>query len=123
MTSDNKCVDCGHPNEPQAAFCGNCGSPMRTPRARPPAPPSTLPEEIGPTVRLEDARARDSDSGGLDASSHMECPSCHCPAEQDDLFCRRCGARLVQRPSYCKRCGDPVDTDEAFCNRCGLPLG
>ena len=71
---------------------------------------------------LEDAPDSNSDSGGLDASSHMECPSCHHPDELDDLFCRRCGARLVQRPSYCKRCGDPVDTDEAFCNRCGRSL-
>ena len=122
MTRDNKCVDCGHLNKPQAAFCGNCGILMGTPGAKPP-PPSTLPEEVGQTVPLEDARACNSDSGGLDASPHMECPSCHHPAELDDLFCRRCGARLVQRPSYCKRCGDPVDTDEAFCNRCGLPLG
>lgn len=123
MTIDNTCVDCGHTNEPHAAFCGNCGSPMRSPRARPPAPPSTLPEEIGSTARGEETHARLTDSSAHSASSEMECPSCHNTAEQDDLFCRRCGARLVQKPSYCKRCGDSVDPDEAFCSRCGLPLG
>jgi uncharacterized membrane protein YvbJ len=117
MAIDWKCVECGYVNEPRAAFCGNCGSPLRKPR-RQMTPPSTLPEEIGPVVR-QGGNPSPQQSG---VQSARECPSCHYPAQEEDVFCRRCGASLVLRALYCKRCGDPVDPDETFCNRCGLAL-
>jgi uncharacterized membrane protein YvbJ len=121
MPADRKCPECGYLNEGEAAFCGNCGSPLKVARPQAP-PPSTLPEEIRPIAARADIPLREP---GVEQSVHqspVECPSCHCLAEEEDIFCRRCGARLVQRTLYCKRCGDPVDPDESFCNRCGLPL-
>jgi ribosomal protein L40E len=122
MAVEWKCLECGYVNEPRAAFCGNCGSPLRKPR-RQMAPPSTLPEEIGPVIRRGDKTGGNPSPQQSGSQSPRECPSCHCPAQEEDVFCRRCGASLVVRALYCKRCGDPVDPDEAFCNRCGLPLG
>jgi membrane protease subunit (stomatin/prohibitin family) len=121
MASDRKCLECGYINEPRAAFCGNCGSPLRRPRPQM-VPPSTLPEEIGPVVRQGDKSGGNPSPEQSGPQSPRECPSCHCPAQDDDMFCRQCGASLVLRTLYCKRCGDPVDADETFCNRCGLPL-
>ena len=122
MPEDSKCPECGHVNEARAAFCGNCGSPLRMHRVKPGAPPSTLPEEVPPLGRKGDDPGRDTDLAEA-ASPSRVCLSCHSPAGAEDLFCRRCGARLVPRPAYCKRCGDPIDPDERFCSRCGLPLG
>ena len=123
MPDHHKCHECGYLNEQGAAFCGNCGSPLRTPRARPPTPPSTLPEEVARVTRPKGDGGGDSDADVSAESSPRECLSCHYPAGAGDLFCRQCGARLVRRPLFCKRCGDPVDADERFCNRCGLALG
>ena len=122
MPGDTKCPECGYLNQSAAAFCGNCGSVLRAPRARPPAPPLTLPEEITPTERQEDDAAHEADLGGTAPSTSEQCPSCLYPSETGDLFCRRCGAELAHESKYCKRCGDPIDTDEMFCNRCGLSL-
>jgi RNA polymerase subunit RPABC4/transcription elongation factor Spt4 len=119
MPDQHKCHECGYLNEQGAAFCGNCGSPLRAAGPRPLRPPSTLPEEVAVVARL----ARDSETNTFSGSSPRECPSCHYAAAAEDLFCRRCGASLVRRPLFCKRCGDPVEADERFCNRCGLPLG
>ena len=121
MADDGKCPECGYVNDPSAAFCGNCGSPLRTHRVKPAAPPSTLPEEVAIPVRL--GNDRDAETARSAEPSRGECLSCHSPAQAEDLFCRQCGARLILRPVLCKRCGDPVDPDERFCNRCGLPLG
>lgn len=121
MPADRRCPECGYLNEGEAAFCGNCGSPLGVPRPQA-RPPSTLPEEIRSIGRKADTQQRKPSAAQSVQQSPVECPSCHHPAEEEDLFCRRCGARLVQRILYCKRCGDPVDPDESFCNRCGLPL-
>jgi predicted amidophosphoribosyltransferase len=123
MPDDGKCPECGYLNELGAAFCGNCGSPLRTYGVKPSAPPSTLPEEVAPLGRQGNDRGREAELAEPAASPSRACPSCHSPAETEDLFCRQCGARLVLRPVCCKRCGDPIDLDERFCNRCGLPLG
>ncbi len=123
MPDDHKCHECGYLNEQGAAFCGNCGSPLRSAGPRPPTPPSTLPEEVAAVASPARDKTRGAEAKTLSKSPPRECPSCHYAAAAEDLFCRRCGASLVVRPLFCKRCGDPVDTDERFCNRCGLPLG
>lgn len=123
MPDHGKCPECGHLNKLGAAFCGNCGGPLRAHRVKPGAPPSTLPEEIAPLGRQANNRVPDAELAEPAASSSRACPSCHSPAGTEDLFCRRCGARLVLSSVYCKRCGDHIDPNERFCNRCGLPLG
>jgi predicted amidophosphoribosyltransferase len=123
MPEDGKCPECGYVSQAGAAFCGNCGSPLRTLRVKPGAPPSTLPEEVVPLGRQGNDPSRAAEPTEPAESPLRACPSCHSPAGPEDLFCRQCGARLVLRPMYCRRCGDPIDPDERFCNRCGLPLG
>jgi membrane protease subunit (stomatin/prohibitin family) len=124
MPDDKKCPECGYLNDAGATFCGNCGSPQRVPGAKPATPPSTLPEEVVPSHEERGENdGQEQQAGGSATSSPAGCPECHYPAEPEDLFCRRCGAKLARRPLFCKRCGDPVDPDESFCNRCGLPLG
>lgn len=123
MPDDGKCPECGHVNEPKAAFCGNCGSPLRMHRVKPSAPPSTLPEAVA--VAEQPGNDRDDNAEPVQPALPPpgECPSCHSRAQAEDLFCRQCGARLVLRPVWCKHCGDAIDPDERYCNRCGLPLG
>jgi predicted amidophosphoribosyltransferase len=123
MPEHHKCHECGYLNEQGAAFCGNCGNPLRAAGPRRPTPPSTLPEGVAVRARSAQDGAHGPQTNTSSDSPPRECPSCHCAAAPEDLFCRRCGASLVVRPLFCKRCGDPVDADERFCNRCGLPLG
>jgi hypothetical protein len=39
--SDNRCPQCGGANEPNAAFCGTCGTPLATQLPQPPSPPAS----------------------------------------------------------------------------------
>jgi predicted amidophosphoribosyltransferase len=123
MTEGGRCGECGHVNQVGVAFCSNCGNPLRTHRARAGAPPSTLPEEVVPLARQGKGTGRGAEFARKLPSPSQTCPTCRSPAGAQDLFCRRCGARLVHRPLYCKRCGEAIDPDERFCKRCGLPLG
>jgi ribosomal protein L40E len=52
--------------------------------------------------------------------SGRTCPSCNAPLLPDDVFCRKCGTRLV--PSSCVSCGAKLLADDAFCRKCGAPV-
>ena len=49
------------------------------------------------------------------------CGSCGEVVEEDALFCRHCGARLIQEIS-CGKCGAAIPGDSRFCPKCGTPL-
>ena len=123
MVRDRACSSCRYLNESRAAFCGNCGGPLRLLGTSGTVPPSTLPEEMGPAAPESSDCEPTGGSGMAQSFLARRCPTCHHVARIEDQFCRRCGAMLVASPQFCQRCGDPIETDEKFCNRCGLPLG
>ena len=48
------------------------------------------------------------------------CPSCGALLDVDDVFCRKCGKRVV--PATCGSCGASLLSDDAFCPKCGTPV-
>jgi len=48
------------------------------------------------------------------------CSSCGSALQPDDVFCRKCGTRLVS--SACASCGASLLPDDAFCRKCGTPV-
>jgi len=45
------------------------------------------------------------------------CPSCGAALDTDDIFCHKCGTRVV--PSACASCGANLLADDAYCRKCG----
>jgi RNA polymerase subunit RPABC4/transcription elongation factor Spt4 len=64
-----------------------------------------MPSKRGPTTAIGSDRA---------------CPSCGAALRSDDMFCRKCGTRLV--PSVCASCGASLLGDDSFCPKCGKPV-
>ncbi|HIT66692.1 MAG TPA: zinc-ribbon domain-containing protein [Candidatus Merdisoma merdipullorum] len=57
------------------------------------------------------------------------CGSCGAEAQDDSLFCERCGARLDQavreeteEVNFCFNCGEKLEGDMEFCPNCGMNL-
>jgi len=50
------------------------------------------------------------------------CAGCGQIVDEEDNFCRKCGAAVVRAPK-CTACGLEVDEDDAFCRRGGAKLG
>jgi predicted nucleic acid-binding Zn ribbon protein len=50
----------------------------------------------------------------------VKCASCGAALENDDQFCRRCGAHLDKK---CPVCGSAAKSDDRHCARCGRALG
>ncbi len=48
------------------------------------------------------------------------CPSCGSALQADDVFCRKCGTRVVS--TGCASCGANLLPDDAFCRKCGTPV-
>lgn len=48
------------------------------------------------------------------------CPACGAPMKPQDVFCRKCGMRVVL--SNCPNCGAALLADDAFCRKCGTRL-
>jgi len=49
------------------------------------------------------------------------CPSCGAALEADDMFCRKCGTRLMAAAA-CPSCGATLLSDDAFCPKCGTAV-
>lgn len=54
------------------------------------------------------------------AGTELSCPSCRASIREDDVFCRKCGARLV--PEACASCGTQILADDAYCPKCGVSV-
>ena len=52
--------------------------------------------------------------------SGRECPTCGASLAEDDMFCRKCGARLA--PAACSSCGASLLSDDAYCPKCGTSV-
>lgn len=50
------------------------------------------------------------------------CPHCGAKAEGGDIFCSKCGTRIVKETVTCPKCGKANDGDAAFCSVCGTKL-
>jgi len=59
------------------------------------------------------------------SSPRLSCPSCQAECKQGDVFCRKCGARVVDRIQpkvVCTSCGTVVSLPAEFCNACGATV-
>ncbi len=50
----------------------------------------------------------------------MKCPSCQTENPDDNLFCRKCGAKFSVS---CPKCGAEILSEDTFCGKCGQKLG
>ncbi len=66
-------------------------------------------------VKMEEPKAQ------VRASEQAECGSCQEPVDENDNFCRKCGAKIVRVPK-CPSCALEVDATDAFCRKCGAKL-
>ena len=48
------------------------------------------------------------------------CPTCGAALQSDDVFCRKCGTRLVS--TECRSCGSSLLADDVFCRKCGTSV-
>lgn len=51
----------------------------------------------------------------------MKCTNCGAHLTDEDLFCPRCGTKVV-RDKRCPNCGAVLREDIQFCNKCGAPV-
>ncbi len=54
-------------------------------------------------------------------SGEGECPGCRAKVSMDDVFCGKCGYRLVR--TECPDCGREVEKGDNFCRECGADMG
>ena len=47
------------------------------------------------------------------------CPHCGGAVKGGDLFCSKCGKKIVKERSVCPNCGKSFDGEVAFCSACG----
>lgn len=123
-----QCPHCGNENDPDAAFCDNCGTPLSGAAPLPPQQPAA----VTPAMAV---------SGN--------CPQCGQPVITGEAFCGNCGAALEDtipsaRPVHppqpvpppqptpaaapgggvvtCPSCGHQVPPGALFCDNCGVSL-
>ena len=51
-------------------------------------------------------------------SDEHECPNCGENVKTNDIFCRKCGAK-IERELSCPNCGESINTNDIFCGKCG----
>lgn len=68
--------------------------------------------EVGPPTEREEAPA---DRKGA------ECGQCGGSVDDEDNFCRQCGAKIVRTPK-CPSCSSEVEESDRFCRKCGTNL-
>ena len=49
------------------------------------------------------------------------CPKCEATYDDEVVFCRKCGTKLVDH-NVCPYCGKPISTEDVFCGACGHRL-
>lgn len=49
------------------------------------------------------------------------CPKCEATYDNEVVFCRKCGTKLVDH-NVCPYCGKPISTEDVFCGACGHRL-
>jgi predicted RNA-binding Zn-ribbon protein involved in translation (DUF1610 family) len=53
-----------------------------------------------------------------DEPGKYECPNCGGNVKANDIFCRKCGAK-IERELSCPNCGESINTNDIFCGKCG----
>jgi len=51
-------------------------------------------------------------------SDEYECPNCGENVKANDIFCRKCGAKIEMK-LLCPNCGESINTYDIFCGKCG----
>lgn len=115
-----KCPYCGKENDPQEAFCVDCGGKLSA-APSPTPPPAPTPPPVSPPTPL--------------ATGEVECPSCHKTNPAGTTFCIECGADLSQvvppppqavppppAELKCPVCSTVSPPEAKFCYKDGTPL-
>ncbi len=56
-----------------------------------------------------------------DEPGKYDCPNCGENIKTNDIFCRKCGAK-IERELSCPDCGESINTNDIFCGKCGAKL-
>ena len=59
---------------------------------------------------------------GSSASASGFCPHCGAAVKGGDIFCSKCGKRVVKETVVCPNCGKTNDEGSVFCTACGTKL-
>lgn len=79
-------------------------------------------QKVAPRIEAKPSEVREKpEAAPAGTTMGIACASCGQIVDEDDKFCRRCGAAVVRVPK-CSVCGLEVDRNDAFCRRCGAKL-
>lgn len=109
MTTTN-CTNCGAPRVSGAAFCENCGEPLRE---LPPAKPEGI---ICPNCGTHAALSQSfCDFCGTALTLARQAPAASPPGVQP-IICAKCGHQPILGASFCDRCGTPIQVSDVPSN-------
>lgn len=136
------CPLCGHPLDPGASKCDNCGAsvPKQTKDSLALLMKvlNVTPEQAARLYNLGYRKPDDLKEKNLwdvleEEPKLFLCPECGAFVHEKDQKCQRCGAEfageameiedyLLREERPCPHCGEPIHTDAILCPTCGKPV-
>ncbi|HJP87987.1 MAG TPA: zinc ribbon domain-containing protein [Candidatus Limnocylindrales bacterium] len=114
-----KCAVCGSENEPQALFCGTCGSPMPQAAPKPPEPEvvTPAPEPVEPDGTVTPGMGYARRDLGIDTGTVVTPPPDTGAADITDSDGTSGGPTIT-----CAVCGTVNDANRTYCRKCANEL-
>ncbi|HEX2625732.1 MAG TPA: zinc ribbon domain-containing protein [Candidatus Limnocylindrales bacterium] len=114
-----KCAVCGSENEPQALFCGTCGSPMPQAAPKPPEPEvvTPAPEPVEPDGTVTPGMGYARRDLGIDTATVVTPPPDTSAAAITDSDGTSGGPTIT-----CSVCGTVNDANRTYCRKCANEL-
>jgi Tol biopolymer transport system component len=113
-----KCAVCGSENEPQALFCGTCGSPMPQAAAKPPEPEVVPePEPVVPDGTVIPGKGDARRDLGIDTGTVVVPPPVDDDGDVTDADSAAGGPTIT-----CSVCGTVNDANRTYCRKCANEL-
>lgn len=115
-----ECKQCGHLNNDDAPFCGNCGASLEVIERT----PVIICPNCGRTYTNPNIKRCLSCGHELISSSNTTCPHCGKENAPNARYCSLCGRPLQKDKATirCIKCGSINDIDSDVCVVCGAPL-